>query len=163
MNDILEKIKYILNGQVHSNREILSHKGKSLVYWLINCVISILFWGKTSFLQGVHLIFFHVHCKYFPVGCLSSMLFICLFFTYFSNFMQVNLYDVLIILYENNNFIPFPKVTKLLISISLSAESRIPRTKVSDYGDYFVIRNMVCEDRSPKFKAQFGVFIVIVW
>lgn len=31
MNDILEEMKYILNGQVHSNREILNHKGKSLV------------------------------------------------------------------------------------------------------------------------------------
>lgn len=49
MNDILEKMKYILNGQVHSNREILNHKGKSLVYWLINCVISILFLGKPVF------------------------------------------------------------------------------------------------------------------
>lgn len=46
MNDILEEMKYILNGQVHSNREILNHKGKSLVYWLINCVISIFFFGN---------------------------------------------------------------------------------------------------------------------
>ena len=49
MNDNLEKMKYILNAQVHSNREILNHKGKSLVYGLINCVISILFWGKPVF------------------------------------------------------------------------------------------------------------------
>lgn len=32
MTDILEMMKYILNGQLHSYREIPNHMGKSIVY-----------------------------------------------------------------------------------------------------------------------------------
>lgn len=38
MTEIVEMLKYILNSQVHSYREILNHKGKSLVNLLITTV-----------------------------------------------------------------------------------------------------------------------------
>ena len=69
-------------------------------------------------------------------------------------YFYICFYDVSIIISENNNFVPFPKGTKLLIFLSLSAESRTSRTKLSDHRDYMMVgRNMAFEDRRLKFKT----------
>ena len=82
MTDILEKINYIPNSQVHSNRDILNHKGKSLVYWLINCNKSI-FFGKISFLAGV--------LSYFLL-CMLQIFFSWLFVFYGIHLFILNFY-----------------------------------------------------------------------